>query len=80
MKKDDPNQRLCIVVQIFTENFETDKHSDIDVISHEANHATFRILDYCNIKLTNDTTEVYAFLQGWITKCIYTTIKKKSNE
>ena len=81
VKKDDPDKRFCVVIQLFTDNFDkSDKNSWIDVISHEANHAAFRILDHCNIKLTDDTTEVFAFMQGWITKCVYETLKKKSNE
>lgn len=81
IKKDDPDKSFCIVIQLFTENFDrSDKDSWVDVIAHEANHAAFRILDHCHIKLTDDTTEVYAFMQGWITKCIYKTLKKKSNE
>ena len=80
-KKDDPTKQLCIVIQLFTEYFDkSDKDDWVEVISHEANHAAFRILNHCNIKLTDDTTEVFAFMQGWITKCVYQTLKKKSNE
>lgn len=75
-KKDDPDKLLCIVILLYTDQF--DKDTDyVNVCSHEASHATFRILDYCGIKLTNDTTEVFAFLEGWITECCVKTYNKK---
>ena len=81
VKKDDPNKRFCIVIQLFTENFDKSIDNDwLNVISHEASHAVFRILDHCHIKLCDETTEVFAFMQGWVTSCVYTTLKKKSNE
>ena len=75
-KKDDPDKLLCIVILLYTDQF--DKGTDyVNVCAHEASHATFRILDYCGIRLTNDTTEVFAFLEGWITECCIKTYNKK---
>lgn len=77
-KKDDPEKNLCIVILLYPESF--DKGTDyVSVCSHEASHATFRILDYCGIKLTNDTTEVFAFVEGWVTECCVKTYKKKND-
>lgn len=78
-KKDDSEHNLCIVICIFTKYFDN-KLDVINVCAHEANHATFRMLDYCGIQQNDSTTEVFAFVQGWITKCVYTTYKKKTNE
>lgn len=78
-KKDDPTEQLCIVITLHTDYFDSSNKSDfINIISHEANHAVFRMLDYCHIKLTDDTTEVFAFVQGWITECIYKTYKNRN--
>lgn len=48
----------------------------IDICSHEALHATSSILQECGIQLTDETEETYAYMQGWITKCIYETMIK----
>ena len=74
-RKDDPDKMLCIVILLYVDEF--DKGTDYaNVCAHEASHAAFRILDYCGIKLTNDTTEVFAFMEGWITECCVKTYKK----
>ena len=76
IKKDDPDKNLCIAILLYTDEF--DKGTDYaNICSHEASHAAFRILDYCGIKLTNDTTEVFAFMEGWITECCVKTYNKK---
>ena len=77
-KKDDPEKNFCIAILLYTEYF--DKGTDyVNVCSHEASHAVFRILDHCGIKLTNDTTEVFAFMQGWVTECCVKTYNKKND-
>jgi hypothetical protein len=77
-KKDDPEKNLCIIILLYVEEFE--KGTDYAcVCAHEASHATFRILEYCGIKLTDDTTEVFAFMEGWITECCVKTYKKKDD-
>jgi len=80
-KKDDPKEQLCIVIDLHPEYFDSSNKNDyINVIAHEANHAAFRTLDYCGIKLNDSTTEVFAFVQGWMTECIYSSLKKKRDE
>ena len=74
-RKDDPDKNLCTVILLYVDEF--DKGTDYaNVCAHEASHAAFRILSYCGIKLTGDTTEVFAFLEGWITECCVKTYKK----
>lgn len=46
------------------------------VAVHEASHYTHFILEYCGIPLTKDTTEVYAYLTEWATKCVLNTLTK----
>lgn len=48
----------------------------IDICSHEALHATSSILQECGIYLTDESEEVYAYMEGWVTKCIYETMMK----
>lgn len=47
-----------------------------DTYAHEAFHAAHRILDYCGVTLDNGSCEAYAYMVGWITKCIFTTAMK----
>jgi len=53
-----------------------DKLANIEIVSHEAYHVAYNILEYCNIPLNEYTDEVVAYLVGWISKCIYKTWKK----
>ena len=76
-RKGDKNKNLCVVLLLNTLECNLSNPEDaINIIGHEAHHATYDILDYCSIKLTDDTTEVYSFLNGWITQCAYKTYMK----
>ena len=75
-RKDDPDKKLCMVVLLDTESFE-DEYDAVDIIAHESTHVTNHMLSFCSIPLSRDTDEVFAFLNGWVAKCVYTTYKKK---
>ena len=49
---------------------------DINTFAHESFHAAFDVLSTCNIKLTEDTNEVFAYLIGYFTECVNKTVKK----
>ena len=72
---DKSNGRRCFVVII--NNIGTDELYDINTISHEAFHITMELLDACDIQYSEDNCEAYAYLQGYITECIYKTAKKE---
>ena len=72
---DKSNGRRCFVVII--NNIGTDELYDINTVSHEAFHITMELLNACDIQYSEDNCEAYAYLQGYITECIYKTAKKE---
>ena len=72
---DKSNGRRCFVVII--NNVGTDELYDINTVSHEAFHITMELLGACDIQYSEDNCEAYAYLQGYITECIYKTAKKE---
>ena len=72
---DKSNGRRCFVVII--NSLGTDELFDINTVSHEAFHITMDLLDACNMQYSEDNCEAYAYLQGYITECIYKTAKKE---
>ena len=71
---DKNNRRQCFVVII--NELGIDEYFDINTISHEAFHITMDLLDACKLPYSEDSCEAYAYLQGYITECIYKTAKK----
>lgn len=72
---DKSNGRRCFVVII--NSLGTDEMFDINTFSHEAFHITMDLLDACDMQYSEDNCEAYAYLQGYITECIYKTAKKE---
>lgn len=72
---DNSNGRRCFVVII--NSLGTDELYDINTVSHEAFHITMELLDACDMQYSEDNCEAYAYLQGYITECIYKTAKKE---
>lgn len=72
---DKSNGRRCFVVII--NSLGTDELYDINTVSHEAFHITMELLNACDIQYSEDNCEAYAYLQGYITECIYKTAKKE---
>ena len=72
---DKSNGRRCFVVII--NNIGKDEMYDINTASHEAFHITMELLNACDIQYSEDNCEAYAYLQGYITECIYKTAKKE---
>lgn len=69
------NGRRCFVVII--NSIGTDELFDINTVSHEAFHITMELLNACDMQYSEDNCEAYAYLQGYITECIYKTAKKE---
>lgn len=72
---DKSNGRRCFVVII--NNIGSDELYDINTVSHEAFHITMELLNACDMQYSEDNCEAYAYLQGYITECIYKTAKKE---
>ena len=72
---DKSNGRRCFVVII--NNIGTDELYDINTVSHEAFHIAMELLNACDMQYSEDNCEAYAYLQGYITECIYKTAKKE---
>lgn len=50
---------------------------DINTFAHESFHAAVDILKTCDIKLSDDTNEVFAYLIGYFTECVNKTANKR---
>ena len=72
---DKSNGSKCFVVII--NSLGTDEFYDVNTASHEAFHVTMDLLNACDMQYSEDTCEAYAYLQGYITECIYKTAKKE---
>ena len=72
---DKSNGRRCFVVII--NSIGADELYDINTVSHEAFHITMELLNACDMQYSEDNCEAYAYLQGYITECIYKTAKKE---
>jgi hypothetical protein len=46
------------------------ENATVDIIAHEADHAIFCMLDYCDIKVTNDNNELHAYYLQYLIKVI----------
>lgn len=69
----------CIIVLLSEDlvaGFKKDIPEGISVCAHEAFHSASRILEWCHINLGEESEETYAFMTGWITKCIFNTLRK----
>ena len=73
--KNDKNGLLSVLVCLNCDKFNDDVDA-MNTIAHEAFHVVFRIFNHCNIPLSKDTNEPYAFMTGWAAKNIYNTYKK----
>ena len=49
---------------------------DINTFAHESFHAAVDVLESCNINLSEDTNEVFAYLIGYFTECVNKTANK----
>lgn len=43
---------------------------DVSVVTHESIHAAMEIFDFVGAKLSFEDQEPFAYLAGWISKCI----------
>lgn len=50
--------------------FENLKSMRSDNIAHEATHAALEIFDYVDARIQYDNQEPFAYLVGWVVKCI----------
>ena len=73
--KDDKDKLLSVLVCLNVDRFDDDIDA-LNTIAHEAFHVVFRIFKHCNVYLSEDTNEPYAFMTGWAAKNIYQTYKK----
>ena len=73
--KDDKDKLLSVLVCLNVDKFDDDIDA-LNTIAHEAFHVVFRIFNHCNVYLSEDTNEPYAFMTGWAAKNIYQTYKK----
>ena len=69
-KSTDEDCEIIVINKLYNDD------GDINTFAHESFHAAVDILESCDIKLSYDTNEVFAYLIGYFTECIYKTAKK----
>jgi hypothetical protein len=70
---DKSNDRECIVVIL---NSLQDTAWNINTFAHEGLHVTMAILNSCKVEYSEESEEAFAYLQGYVTECIYKTAQK----
>ena len=58
-------QRKCVLIR-----FANKKAMTMEVVSHEALHATLFILDYIGSEITVDNSEPACYLLQWVVRCL----------
>ena len=71
---DKATDRNCVIIVMNELRGDSD---DINTFAHESFHAAADVLDACHIKFSDDTNEVFAYLIGYFTECVYKTASKK---
>lgn len=75
------DNKQCMVVVLCDQFMNAIKSKDrqeiVDVCAHEGFHVAHRILENCNVILSGDSCEAFAYMTGWAARCIYTTAIKK---
>lgn len=70
---DKKNNKQCMVIIITSLK---DDEYNINTYAHEAFHASMDILESCHVKYSEDSCEAFAYMVGYVTECIYKTVKK----
>jgi hypothetical protein len=76
--KHKPDMEWCCLVLLTSKSVKCkDKFENVDTCAHEALHYVLHLMETIgNTQPWNKSHEPYCYLQGWATKCIYTTLCK----
>lgn len=69
----------CVSILILLTKKTVDTHNTADAINtcaHEALHATIDLMDRLGQPVSPNYSEAYCYLCGYITECVYKTLKK----
>ena len=53
------------------------KYMTYDVFTHESVHVAHSLLSEAGLQLTNETEESYAYVAGWVSRCLAESYNKK---
>ena len=70
-------EKLGILVVLDDSATKEDTIDQVNFCSHEADHVNFSICEDIGLSIPYSAQEASAYLTGWATKCIFTTLKKK---
>lgn len=73
---------VCILIDLLDKTitqFKTDPVEAVNTMAHEAWHAVYAITENNGIPTHEATNEVYANLVGWVTGCVYKSVKAYTN-
>lgn len=66
-----PEKKGGVLIELTSANLTPDN------IAHEAAHAAWMIVDYCNLEVDAEHTEQFCYLVGWIVECVHSVVEGK---
>lgn len=69
--------KYVVLVIIHDDVVKESIEDQVSYCAHEADHVNFSICDDIDLSIPTSAQEASAYLTGWGTKCIFTTLKKK---
>lgn len=69
-------EKCCILVVIDSSALKESLVDQVQYCSHEADHVNFSICEDIGLNIPTSAQEASAYLTGWATKCIFSTLKK----
>lgn len=69
--------KYVVLVIIHDDAVKESIEDQVNYCAHEADHVNFSICDDIDLSIPTSAQEASAYLTGWATKCIFTTLKKK---
>lgn len=68
--------KYCVLVIIDDSTFKEKLEDQVSHCAHEADHVNFSICEDIGLNIPTSAQEASAYLSGWATKCIFSTLKK----
>jgi hypothetical protein len=75
-------KKPCLAVVLYTKTIKSEqknysKYITYDVFTHESVHVTHSLLSEAGLQLSNETEESYAYVAGWVSRCLAESYNKK---
>jgi hypothetical protein len=75
-------KKPCLAVVLYTKAIKREqknysKYITYDVFAHESLHVAHSLLSEAGLQLSNETEECYAYVVGWVSRCLAESYNKK---